>query len=523
MSLEAFLHNLHFDIDKVSPLDWEVDWDHAPLPYKLYRGLPVVPFSLEVPLTLEGGEEPAKPNLRSIGDFLWYVFGLTQFCQSVFTLESTEKAVDLMQSYRRFVPSGGALYPNELYVYLKIEDLPAGVYHYDVAHHRLVLLREGNFDSYIARALGNGCEVSACFGTVFVATMFWKNFFKYNNFSYRLQGLDAGVLIGQLLEVAKRFGFASGVYFQFLDRAINHMLGLSEQEESVYAVIPLSVELTSWSPNCVEGIVSAAELCRELTPIQNNDNHQSRRGIEYPMLSELNEASMLESTRSFSQIKEKEKKNCKDRAVALPHVKRLSYDLASVCRERYSPDMDFVLGKVSQSQLATLLQEATASFSYRNDLDAAHPKYESRVSLYGCLYNVDGIPDGAYYYDSTAHALRQVYPGDHRLQLQYGMSGNNVNLLQVPLCLHVAGDKDHLKTELGYRGYRIQQMEAGMLVQRLLLIASAIGMGGHPLLGFDANSCDEIYKMDSQGKTSLIQIPIGPFRHRPWLKGSLHS
>ena len=128
-----------------------------------------------------------------------------------------------MQSYRRFAPSGGALYPNELYVYLKIEDLPAGVYHYDVAHHRLVLLREGNFDSYIARALGNRCDISACFGTVFVSTMFWKNFFKYNNFSYRLQGLDAGVLIGQLLEVAKRFGFASGVYFQFLDRAINHL------------------------------------------------------------------------------------------------------------------------------------------------------------------------------------------------------------------------------------------------------------------------------------------------------------
>ena len=44
MSLEEFLHNLHFDIDKASPPDWEVDWDDAPLTYKLYRGLPVVPL-----------------------------------------------------------------------------------------------------------------------------------------------------------------------------------------------------------------------------------------------------------------------------------------------------------------------------------------------------------------------------------------------------------------------------------------------------------------------------------------------
>ncbi|MDQ0246820.1 SagB-type dehydrogenase family enzyme [Bacillus fengqiuensis] len=525
MSLDEFLHNLHFDTDKASPPDREVDWEDAPLAYKLYRGLPVVPLSLEVPLTLEGQEAPANPDLRRIGHFLWYVFGLTQFCQSVFPLESTEQAADIMQSYRRFAPSGGALYPNELYVYLKMEDLPFGVYHYDVAHHRLVLLREGNFDSYIARALGNRCDVSACFGTVFISTMFWKNFFKYNNFAYRLQGLDAGVVIGQLLEVAKRFGFASGVYFQFLDRAINHLLGLSEQEESVYAVIPLSVEPTIWSTNGrdIDGIVSAAELCRELTAIQHDHYVRSRRVREYPMLTKMNEASMLESTQLFRQIKEKEKVNGEEQAVALPHMKRLSYDLTSVCRKRYSPDMDFVLEKVSQQQLAELLHEATASFLYRNDLEGAYEKRESRVSLYGCLYNVEGIPDGAYHYDSDAHALRQVHLGDHRLRLQYGMSLDNVNLLQVPLCLHVTGDKDHYKTALGYRGYRIQQMEAGMLVQRLLLAASAIGMGGHPLLGFDASLCDEIYKMESQGKTSLIQIPLGPYRPRPWLKGSLRS
>jgi ribosomal protein S12 methylthiotransferase accessory factor len=88
-------------------------------------------------------------------------------------------------------------------------------------------------------------------------------------------------------------------------------------------------------------------------------------------------------------------------------VQRMSYDLASVCRKR-SPGNDFVLGNVSQIQLATLLQEAMASFSYRNDLDGAHVENESRVNLYGCLYGVEGIPNGAYRYDSVSHALRLV-------------------------------------------------------------------------------------------------------------------
>ncbi|UNK18746.1 SagB family peptide dehydrogenase [Paenibacillus sp. N3/727] len=526
MSLEAFLHNLHYDIDKTKPPDLVVDWEDGPLAYKLYRGLPVVPLSPEVPLTLEGGETLVKPDLRRMGHFLWYVFGLTQLSQSVLASNSMVQTMGLLQLYRRFAPSGGALYPNELYVYLKIEDLPAGVYHYDVTHHRLVLLREGDFDSYLARALGNRYDASACFGAVFVSTMFWKNFFKYNNFSYRLQGLDAGALIGQLLEVAKRFGFASGVNFQFLDRAVNDLLGVSEQEESVYAVIPLSVEPSIpgfANRNEGEGIVSATELCRELPMVQHNHYVRSRRVKGFPMLIKMNEASLLESLRSIPRIGEEKIVHCEDQAVALPRVKRLLYDLASVSRKRYSPDSDFMMSKVSQEQLALLLREATASFKYWNDLDGERENSVSRVSLYVCLYNVDGIPEGAYYYDSAAHALRLLRHGDHRLQLQQGMPSDNVNLFQVPLCFHIAGDKDHLVTAMGYRGYRIQQMEAGMLVQRLLLAASAIGLGGHPLLGFDARLCDEIYKMTSQGLTSLIQIPVGPYRHSPRLTGGLHG
>ncbi|MBM7702921.1 SagB family peptide dehydrogenase [Metabacillus iocasae] len=523
MTLEEFLYNLHFDIEKVSPPDWKVDWEDAPLPYKLYRTLPDFPLSLEVPLTLEKWDTPKQPNLQKMSHFLWYVFGLTQFSQS--SLPPTNQVPELTQSYRRFVPSGGALYPNELYVYLKMEDLPVGLYHYDVAHHRLMCLREGNFDSYITRALGNRCDVSSCFGMVFVSTMFWKNYYKYNNFSYRLQGLDAGVLIGQLLEVAKRFGFASGVYFQYLDEAINHLLGLTEEEESVYAVIPLTVEPMSWFTNGGgrDEVISATKLCQELEGIQHHHDIGSKRIKKSSMLMKMNEASKLHSTQSFRPVKPKEKLTCESEVVTLPRVKRLSYDLASVCQKRFSPGMDFIAGKVSQSQLATLLQEATASYVYRSDLDEAPLKHEPRVTLYCCLHQVEGIADGAYYYDLTHHALRQIDLGDHRLSLQYGMPAGNVNLFQVPLCFHVAGDQNYVQSELGYRGYRIQQMEAGMLVQRLLLAASALEMGGHPLLGFDVKLCDELYRMDQQAKTSLIQIPIGPYQARSWLRGSLQS
>lgn len=519
MELETFLHHLHFNTEKITPPDWQVDWEDAPLPYKLYRGLPEIPLTSDVPLTLEGREAHIKPSLVELGHFLWYVYGLTQYSQSAFY---EGKA----QSIRKFVPSGGALYPNELYVYIKLEDVPEGIYHYDAAHHRLILVREGNYDSYLSRSLKTGYHMSECFCTVFVSTVFWKNFYKYNNFSYRLQGLDAGVVIGQSLEVANRMGFSTRVCYQFLDRAVNYLLGLSEQDESVYAVISLSM---NQSDNCIvtdhlsEEAASANELCREVPILKHGTYNRSKRVIDYPMLTKMNEASLIETRKSFVKIRKNNKTVASGtELIFLPFTDNFSYDFASVCRERHSPDIDFLMGNVSQTQLSTLIKE-TFSFSYQNDLDETNGEIETRVSLYGSFYNVEGVPNGAYSYENSTHALRRINQGDFRGFLQNGLTMPTVNMYQVPLCLHVVGDEDHLKGELGYRGYRIQQMEAGILVQRLLLVACALEMGGHPLLGFDVNHCDELYRIGSKGKTSLIQLPVGPYRPRAWLKGSLHS
>ncbi|MCE7792605.1 SagB family peptide dehydrogenase [Salipaludibacillus sp. CUR1] len=528
MELDTFLYQLHFETDKTCPPDWEVDWENAPLPYKLYRGLPEIALNTEVPLTLKKREDGLNPSLQELGHFLWYVYGLTQYSQSAFIDGTKEMNVSFTQSLRRFVPSGGALYPNELYVYVKLDDAPEGIYHYDVAHHRLVLLREGNHDSYLTRSIDTSLSASECFCTIFVSTVFWKNFYKYNNFSYRLQGLDAGVVIGQSLEAAHRMGFSSKVYYQFLDRAVNHLLGLSDQEESVYAVIGLSMESTltgaAGNDQKSDQIVSASELCREVPELTHHSYNRSKRVSDYPMLRKLNDASIFETTMSFVKLKKNSKKKLPldTEMVLLPFAERLSFDFASVCRKRYSPESDFTLEKVNQTQLSALLKE-TFSFSYQNDLDDNKGQIETRISLYGSLYNVEGIPNGAYSYDTDTHVLRRISKGDYRELLQYGLTLPNVNMYQVPLCLHLVGEKDHLKEILGYRGYRIQQMEAGILVQRLLLVSCALGMGGHPLLGFDVKQCDDLYRIDSKGKTSLIQIPVGAYRSRAWLKGSLLS
>lgn len=156
----------------------------------------------------------------------------------------------------------------------------------------------------------------------------------------------------------------------------------------------------------------------------------------------MSDASRLDSARLFRQIRQDEQA-IPDQALTLPlpPVDRLSYDLAAVCRSRFSPETEFVLKPIALSQLAALLREATASFTYRNDLDGPQERPEPRVCLYGCFYGVEDVPDGAYRYDGAAHSLQSVCLGDHRQRMQEGMSLPNINLFQVPLCLHVAGKR----------------------------------------------------------------------------------
>jgi len=545
--LNLFLQQLHHNPEKVKPADWQVDWEDAPLPYKLYLDLPGIALSREVPLTLMGAENnPAKPDLRTVGHFLYYTYGLSQLTQSLLPPipefgEDGESS--LTQMCRRFVPSGGGLYPNELYLYLKIEDLPSGIYHYDAAHHRLVLLRQGEFDDYLDAALGTRGMLRDCFGAAFISTMYWKNSFKYNNFAYRLQGLDTGAVMGQLLEVGERFGFRGTVCFQFLDRAVNHLLGLSEQEETVYAVMPLAAGRAGGWEGLRRGersfgndSIKAAVLCRELSEVRHRHYMHSKRVIDFPMLRWMNEASQLESTAMFRNVQKPVNTETSPHwtrqtrqfssfssstRIDLPPAARLTYDLAEVCRSRFSPESEFILERINRHTCGALLQETMESFRYCNDLDGFEAGCEPRVQLVGCFYNVEDIPNGAYIYDEKQHELEQLAMGDFRAQLYQGMSMHNVNPFQVPLNFHIVGSRDHLVQQLGYRGYRIQQMEAGMLVQRLLLAASAVGMGGRPLLGYDVPASDALYGLASRGMTGLIYVPVGPFRARSRMVGGL--
>lgn len=502
MNLDKFLYNLHYETAKITPPDWEVNWEDAPLPYKLYTtDLPVVELTRNHTVTLSPS---SHPTLADLSQFLWFSYGITQVSESFLSMDS----VDTWTTYRRYVPSGGALYPSEVYLYLKLHELPTGFYHYDAAHHSLICLREGNFDDYLDHALGNRCDISKCFASVFVSTFFWRNFFKYHNFSYRLQGLDAGFLLGQMLEVGKRMGFETGVYYQFLDGAINHLLGVHEDEESVYAVLALSIDKEmKWFEDRKDVQITSAKLCKELEAIHLQHYMKSKVVRSYPMLLKMNQACMMHT---FSNDKKRTSPKPTTLTVKFAQQpKNHAVSFSKACRDRYSPGQDFVLKPLQFETLSHLLNELTFMSHYRNDVDLDLSFLTSRVSLRFTSYGVEGLANGMYEVCDSTHEIKQISNGDYRMTQQDGLLSDFVNMAQIPLSFNFSGSRNHYQELYGYRGHRIQHMETGILAHKLLLASSLLSMNGHPVLGFDVPWYDELFQLGKYERTSLLQIPIG--------------
>lgn len=506
MDSSTFFSYLHDHPENLKPTDWEVDWNDAPSPYKQYQQRPVIHLSCDIPANFEPTTH--TPSLRDIGHLLWYVYGLTKMVHSTYP---TDDAIHSGPVYRRFVPSGGALYPNEIYLYLQIKELPKGIYHYDIAHHALILLREGDFAPYITDVLGKRGAIEHCFATIFLSTLFWKNFFKYHNFSYRLQGLDSGVVIGQLLECTKQTPYQKTVYYQFLDRAANHLLGLNTKQESVYAVIALSAEDVQLQ-QMSNDVYTSETLCKTLPSIHHPYKLKSKNILPYPLIEEIHTQTLQNTTQDFTRISATKNVLPKTiQTIPLPFADQESkssfYD---TCRKRTSPGIDFTLKPVTKKQLASILQTATEQIAYTNDLSKRTNPNERMIA--GYFHHIEDVPHGLYIYDPDTNALKLLQIGDFRYVLQQATLEPHINLFQIPICLHIFCNPNYQTETLGTRGYRISQMHTGILVQRLALAASRIGFGAHPLLGFDTKKIDSLYSFDSNTYKSSIQIPIGSFQ-----------
>lgn len=139
---------------------------------------------------------------------------------------------------RRAIPSGGGLYPTELYVLpLDVPELGPGAYHYDVNAHQLMRFH----DRPAEPALGGAGYLGGAIGTASVAfaisACFERQSVKYRERAYRFTLMEAGHLSQNLLLMGAALGLGTMPIGGFLDDELNAYLDIDGVREALLYLV----------------------------------------------------------------------------------------------------------------------------------------------------------------------------------------------------------------------------------------------------------------------------------------------
>jgi SagB-type dehydrogenase family enzyme len=211
-----------------------LDWAHQPSPYKEFpdakKHFPIRPID-------QKGGKPLWETIaqrRSIREFSDQSINFSELSQLIWATQGiTLKAwgFDFRAS-----PSAGALYPIETYLVLnRVEEIPPGLYHYDVKKAGLILLKEGRFGPVLCQA-GLGQEMLEEAACVFVWTaIVERSKWKYRERAYRYIYMDAGHIGQTLYLAATALNLGCCTVGAFFDEEVDRMVGVDGKDEiSVY-------------------------------------------------------------------------------------------------------------------------------------------------------------------------------------------------------------------------------------------------------------------------------------------------
>jgi hypothetical protein len=138
---------------------------------------------------------------------------------------------------------------------------------------------------------------------------------------------------------------------------------------------------------------------------------------------------------------------------------------------------------------------------------------DGAVDLFVNVHAVTGLEPGAYVYDRRAHALTLLRPGDVRqasafLCLEQALGGDS------GATVFFLADLGRALEPWGNRGYRLVNLEAGLIGGRLYLGAYAQGFGATGLTFYDRAVVD-FFSPAAAGREAIFVTALGRSRSRP--------
>jgi SagB-type dehydrogenase family enzyme len=212
---------------------------------RLSQGYKSYPTSESVPLP-KGKEVSETPlgqefrkmivNRRSVRQFTGRAVSLNEISvlmRNTYGITGRQTLQYNIEQILRAVPSGGALYPLELYVAsFDVEGLEPGVYHYNVQKHSLEHVKSGQFRAELGRAFFYEEMFKKVSAQVIITGVLKRSYLKYGERSYRFMTLEAGHVGQNLVLSAVAMNLGCLMLGGYIDDDVNNVLEIDGVNES---------------------------------------------------------------------------------------------------------------------------------------------------------------------------------------------------------------------------------------------------------------------------------------------------
>ena len=488
---------------------------YTPSSFKIFQQTEFYALSQAVPLTSGDArwsfptyarEHQPSPRLEvleieQLSTLLYYTYGFSRY----------DTGPGVAWPFHRFVASARCLFPTELYLWLpQTAHIPAGIYHYDALHHGLALIRPGHAAHIIGAAVDT--DLRGCLAILFFSSLFWKTAYKYTNFAYRLCTQEAGMVAGNTLLVAGALGLQGRVHYQFLDHVLNRLPGFEPGEESMLAIMPLYPGNEAPDQNTARlwQEHTASAMLGSIPPLQLAYNKANSLTQELcAQMIELDRHTFLEKTSEIVTQPAPVYSDCvltEERIAPLPLMADAA-ELVTALSRRSSGDVDFTPSSLPLQQNRFWESVRFALSEYHNDLSPSQTS--PRLQLYIVINAVTGLDQGIYRFCAGCGMLHVVERGDFTLLFQAAQTKGNINSAAANMLCLLVGDYESASDLFGNRAYRILNLEAGIIGQRICIMSAAHGLVARYSNSYDVVQCRTLLRLTSSSLVPFAELVIG--------------
>jgi SagB-type dehydrogenase family enzyme len=474
-----------------------LDWQNMPLPFKIYPTVAPIPLPRQFKQTGMAAlsviaqapappRGPAVPDLDALAMLLYFSAGITK-----------ERDYPGGKFYFRAAACTGALYEFELYLVAgELLGLAAGVYHFSPADFALRPLRSGDWRGVLSAATADEPSVAHAPVTIVCTGTYWRNAWKYQARTYRHFGWDNGTLLANLLAMSTGLQLPAEVVCGFVDDDVNRLLDLDAAREVVFTLVPVG---------CVPD--PPPRPPGDFVPLGLETMPLSRKQVDYPAMREMHAASSLASVEEVRHWRGGFAKPPIPAAAGVMPLAPLSdqeipRDSIEQVILRRGSTRQFARVPITFAQLATMLHRSTRGVP----ADFLDPGQQLN-DIYLIVNAVEGLNPGAYFFHREANGLQHLREGDFRREASYlGLEQELTG--DAAVAMFFLADLPRILDRFGNRGYRVTQLEAGVIGGKLYLAAYALRLGATGLTFFDDDVVN-FFSPHAQGKSAIFLVAVG--------------